>query len=104
MFFFTSVPSQSPTSVTATVLDSTGVSVHWGPVSQIDQNGIITHYEVEYTSSISTAVSNTTTLMSLSINGLEEYIEYTLRVRAFTSMGAGPFSQPVTVTTLQDGL
>ena len=98
-----SVPSQPPTDVTVTVLDSTGISVHWGPVSQIDQNGIITHYQVEYTSSISTAAFNTT-LMSLPINGLEEYTEYTLRIRAFTSVGGGPFSQPVTATTLQDGL
>ena len=80
----------------------------WEPVPAIDQNGVITQYEVEYNQTTFSAVSmyntttvNSTTLM-VDLTGLEEYVEYSIRVRAYTSVGAGPYSDLVNVTTNED--
>ena len=34
--------------------------------------------------------------------GLEEHTQYSIRVAAYTSVGAGPFSESVVATTEQD--
>ena len=34
---------------------------------------------------------------------LQEYVNYTISVRAYTNAGAGPYSDPVTVLTNEDG-
>ena len=46
----------------------------------------------------------TTTNLSVNITGLEEYVEYNISVRAYTSVGPGPYSDPVTERTLEDGM
>ena len=100
-------PSMPPTNFTATVISPTSIEVMWEPVPLIDQNGVITRYEVEYVASMfsTLALVNYTLPSTLAINltGLEEYVEYSIRTRAHTTVGAGPFSQPVTATTLEDG-
>ena len=81
----------------------------WDEVSAINQSGIITQYEVEYNQSTfsgatmyNTTTVNSSTLM-VNLTGLEEYVEYSIRVRAYTSVGAGPYSDVVMETTQQDG-
>ena len=37
------------------------------------------------------------------LEGLEEYVEYSVRVWAYTSVGPGPFSVAVMNTTQEDG-
>ena len=89
-------------------ISSTSLQVSWDPVPAIDRNGIITQYEVEYNQTTFSEVSmyNTTTVNSTTLNvslcPLEEYVEYTIRVRAYTSVGAGPYSDLVNVTTNED--
>ena len=34
---------------------------------------------------------------------LEEFVNYNISVRAYTSVGPGPYSDPVTARTLEDG-
>jgi len=83
--------------------------VLWDPVPEIDRNGIITQYEVEFNQSIFHEIptSNLTTIsgsqLMVELQGLEEYVEYSIRVRAYTSMGSGPFSVAVMNRTLEDG-
>ena len=88
---------------------STTIAVMWEEVPPIDQNGVITMYEVTYTPLETfggTLESNSSTVLepaqSVNLTGLEEYIHYNISVRAFTSVGAGPSSVAVTVLTLQD--
>ena len=88
---------------------STTIAVMWEEVPPIDQNGVITMYEVTYTPLETfggTLESNSSTVLeparSVNLTGLEEYINYNISVRAFTSVGAGPSSVAVTVLTLQD--
>jgi len=103
------VPSAPPDNVQVLVSSSTAILVTWEPIPEIDQNGIITLHEVEFNQSTFNEISNsnlTTTNGSqliVELEGLEEYIEYSVRVRAFTSVGPGPFSVAVMNRTLEDG-
>jgi len=88
---------------------STTILVTWDLVSEIDRNGIITQYEVEFNQSTCNEIStsNLTTTngpqLMVELEGLEEYVQYTVRVRAYTSVGPGPFSATVVNRTLEDG-
>ena len=71
--------------------------VDWKQVNAIDRNGIITHYEVQFTqtkfneSMMRTAVTSGD-VFSLVLTNLEEFVMYTVTVRAYTVVGAGPYS------------
>ena len=91
------------------VLSSTEIQVSWEEVPAIDQNGIITMYEIQYEpletfeDQISTNTS-TTMMLTAILTGLEEYVEYNITVRAYTSVGPGPYSDsPITEKTDEDG-
>ena len=92
----------------ATAHSPTTIAVMWDEIVPIDQNGVITMYEVMYTpledfdGSIMTRTTNVTEL-SLLLTDLEEYVNNTISVRAYTSVGAGPYSDPVIVLTNEDG-
>ena len=92
----------------ATVLSSTEIQVNWTEVPEIDQNGVITGYEVMYeplmnfSGQITTLTVNTTNL-SITLMDLEEYVEYSISVRAYTSVGPGPYSVGIVRRTLEDG-
>ena len=81
--------------------------VTWDEIPGLDQNGIIIDYEVQiqpldFPADIS-ADQLTTTNLSILVSGLEEYVNYSISVRAYTSVGAGPYSDPVSERTLEDG-
>ena len=103
------VPASPPENVTVLVDSSTTIEVRWDIVPPIDQNGIITMYEVMYqpletfNGIISTQTMNVSgTEMSVFLIELQEFVNYNISVRAYTSVGAGPYSDEVTVTTLED--
>ena len=102
---FSSVPDGSPENVQADVLSSTEIRVSWTEVSEIDRNGIITMYEVMYEpfGVLTPATVNTTNLFII-VGGLEEDFDYNISVRAYTSMGPGPYSEDVTARTMEDGM
>ena len=74
----------------------------------MNQNGIITMYEVMYqpletfNGNIATKTINLTN-MSVLLPDFQEFVNYNISVRAYTSVGAGPYSDEVTVLTLEDG-
>ena len=79
----------------------------WEEVLAIDENGIIINYEVrfeplEFTETLTTSFVNTTNL-AVVLNSLQEYVEYDISVRAYTSIGFGPFSTEITERTFEDG-
>ena len=94
--------------MTATANSSTTIAVMWDEVVSINQNGVITMYEVMYTpledfdGAIMTRTTNVTVL-SVLLMDLEEYVNYTISIRAYTTAGAGNYSDPVTVLTNEDG-
>ena len=81
--------------------------VTWEEVFPIDQNGIITNYEVQYeplqfTDSFNTMFTNTTDMV-VNLTNLQEYVEYSISVSAYTAIGFGPFSIEITERTFEDG-
>lgn len=74
----------------------------------IDQNGIITRYEVQYTQILNdvnttTNMSVNSTVLFLDLNGLEPYAEFLIQVRAHTAVGAGPFSDSLLLVEERGG-
>ena len=87
-------------------LSPTQVMLQWNPVPPIDRNGIITHYEVLFNqSSITTLrmskININDSELSATVGHLQPFINYTLYVRGYTSVGPGPFS-PTPITTMTD--
>ena len=109
ILFLQTEPAAAPQTVEAMALSSTEIEVSWEEVPAIHENGIIIVYEVQYVplqtfgDQISTNTTNTTYL-NTTLTGLQEYVEYNISVRAYTSVGPGPYSDPVTERTLEDGI
>ena len=92
----------------ATALSPTETRVLWEEVPAIDQNGEITVYEVQIVPKetfggqlLTTITVNTSdgSVLMMVLTGLEEYVEYNISVRAYTSAGPGPYSDPITART-----
>lgn len=102
-------PSATPQGVLVTAISSTSLNVTWSPVPSIHQNGIITQYEVESNQTEFNEVSTFSThtvpgdTLHIMLVNLEEYVIYTIRVRAYTEVGSGPYSETREETTLEDG-
>ena len=103
------VPNAPPDNVQALTSSSTAILVIWDPVPEIDRNGIVTQYEVEFNQSTFSEISTSNLIITngsvqmVELEGLEEYVEYSLRVRAYTSVCPGPFSVTVVTRTFEDG-
>ena len=87
------------------VINSTSISVYWGPPPFDDQNGVITGYRVIITNlnrtNISMSISVTNT--SYTAIGLEKFVVYDIQVAAMTAVGLGPFSDAIRSQTFEDG-
>ena len=104
-------PGSPPSNVSANVLTSTSILVFWDIVPPVDQNGVITEYEVVYVPQedfMGRIGRNSTRVpagsRSLTLSGLEEYVNYSISVQAFTVVGGGPNSEPITRLTLEAGM
>ena len=94
----------------ATVLSSTEIMVTWGIVPPIDKNGVITIYEVLYQPQETfngvirdSTVNVTAPNMSVVLINVEDYVNYTISVRAYTSVGEGPYSEGIIELTNEEG-
>ena len=93
------VPSDYPQNVSVVIVSSTEIAVSWNEVPAIGRNGIIIQYEVQYellmilTGDLTLNTSNTSALL----RDLQEYTEYNITIRAYTSVGPGPLSPSVMV-------
>ena len=108
-YFGTVVPASPPANVMATVMSSTEILVSWDIVPPIDQNGIITMYEVLYQplETFGGAIEILTTNVSASemsvvLMDLQEFVYYNISVRAYTSVGEGPYSEATNAQTDED--
>ena len=102
-------PDTPPTNVLARADNSTSIMVNWTQVPAINRNGIINMYEIEYIplqtfeGQIMTATMNVSDILSARLTGLQEYVNYSISVRAYTRIGQGPYSSAITILTLEDG-
>ena len=84
------------------------INVSWMMLECQDRRGNITMYEVRYTSTDfgdnvdQTLTTSSGAELSLEVDGLEEFTNYTIEVRAYTAIGPGPYSDPINVRTLPD--
>jgi len=83
---------------------STGFTVTWsGPLAE-DHNGVIQHYLVLLTEENTgrQIMFYSTTTSQIIESQVQPYNNYTVLVAAVT-VSLGPFSSPITITTLEDG-
>jgi hypothetical protein len=82
--------------------------VSWDQILPIDQNGIITGYQVLYTplvtygGEIGAKTANSNVSVSI-LEDLQEYTMYSINVTAHTQVGVGPYSLAIFSTTFEDG-
>jgi len=79
------------------VLNSTSVLVEWEPVPEQYRRGIITHYTFYYKEWVKengNIVVVKVPALNVTINGLRQKAEYSFQIRASTSKGTGPLSDP----------
>ena len=101
---YNTVPSGVPLNLRARTIDSMTIEVEWVEPPLETQNGIIVLYQINITVSETKTsfIVNATTPGAVNITELHPYYGYSVRVAAITSQGAGPYSDPVSVTTLED--
>ena len=95
-----SVPDAFPRNLTAINSGPQGVFLSWVPPPLNKHNGVITGYVVKIIGLRELVVDNTT---SHSIGGLNASSSYSFSVAAKTSVGPGPFSEPVSLVTHHGG-
>ena len=97
-----SVPSSSPINVQVELTSISSLSIRWNPPVESDQNGRIIAYKVNClgaNESSSIRLANISSdAKGLHIKNLIENMQYCISVAARTSLGYGPYSQPICVT------
>jgi len=114
------VPSATPSNIQLVVKSPHSIVLSWNQPPLEQQNGqiffyhmLITETQVFYSEdgAVFTTVGNdiemiynVTGFNAQLIDMLHPSYNYTVRVAAVTSVGIGPFSTPMTVTTFEDGM
>ena len=92
-------------------VSSISIGLIWGEVPIMNRRGIITEYTIRYRqltfvkalhyywTYLTVPASNITTRLS----GLHEFTTYYMQISAATSVGSGPFSVELNITTDEDG-
>ena len=97
-------PSAAPEGLAVDGSTSTTVKVSWQPVKNLDQNGEIKGYTIYYKpvegyfkhgEEKYTNVDGGDVLTA-TLQPLEEYVTYEIKIRAFTSVGDGPNNTVIT--------
>lgn len=99
---FEDVPSAPPDNVQTGMLNLTAGWVRWSPPSPQHHNGHLLGYKIQVKAGNSSKVLAQMTLnattMSVMLNNLTTGATYNVRVVAYTRIGAGPYSQPISLT------
>ena len=108
LLFFPLAPTSPPLNVTVTDFTSTTISISWQDVPLQNKNGDTTAFEVSYVplenfnGAIGALMLNVSgSNFSVIIEMLEENVNYSISIRAYTSAGEGPPSQEIYATTLE---
>lgn len=97
-------PSAPPSIDSGTAQSSSVITVLWSPPPSIHINGELQYYIVNVTEILTG--KNWTVIATdsvLHMGSLHPYYEYEFTITARTT-GIGPYSAPVTVRTLEDGI
>ncbi|XP_037046753.1 roundabout homolog 2 [Bradysia coprophila] len=98
---FEDVPSSPPDNVQIGMLNLTAGWVRWLPPPPQHHNGILLGYKIQVkagnTSKVLAQMTLNATTMSVMLNNLTTGAVYNVRVVAYTRVGAGPYSLPVSL-------
>ena len=101
--FYDVAPSHGPTSLMIVALSSSSIHLQWEPPPPQHHNGVIDSYTVHCTESdTEETLENITPTTNITISELHPFYTYTCSVAAVT-VDQGPFSDIVSITTLEDG-
>ena len=95
-------PTGSPDGVSDASVTANSITVQWGEVPCIDRNGEITGYRVNATLSgmvVATENVNDGSAREGTVSGLNPTTDYFVLVVAVNSVGSGPFSDGISITT-----
>ena len=99
------VPSTPPVNLTVYSISSTAIQAEWNAPELIDQNGVLTSYQVRYNGSV---LDTTERFLFLSINttsviltGLLPSVYYCVMVRVGNRAGLSELSSPNCARTLE---
>ena len=82
------------------------ISVSWDEIDCIERNGMITGYLVRFQQADAATVTNETRVIlgtTFSTSELHFLTNYIFQVAGMTSVGTGPFTNPITIHTNEDG-
>ncbi|XP_063153847.1 receptor-type tyrosine-protein phosphatase F isoform X2 [Candoia aspera] len=95
------VPSGFPQNLRVVGLTTSTTKVTWNPPPLAERNGKITNYTVFYRDINSQQnLTNVTKELSITLTNLKSDTTYDIRVRAYTSKGAGPLSPSIQSRTM----
>ena len=101
------VPSSPPQNVMVTSVNPASLMVSWQPPLEINHNGMITGYTIQYTrtdmNNIMSVNVNSTSGTTHTISRLVAYVDYSIIMAAVNVNGTGPFSNAVIKRSGQDG-
>ena len=102
--FFSTEPSAPPSNIRGHHSSSTRIQVEWEEVPQEHRNGDIQGYKVLYHDADGPKLEKTVNASTrqTSLTDLKASTAYTIKVLAFTSVGDGPASSGISVTTAED--
>ena len=96
-------PSGPPVIAMSPTVSSRSITVNWNEIPCIQRNGRIIRYEVEFGPS----EKGTTSMISsksFTANGLIPFTNYTFQVHGVNSVGSGPYSDLIIITTSEEGM
>ena len=100
------VPSEGPKGISFDDVGQTTYNISWAPLAREKRNGIITEYEIKREKASTGARSKRSTgdiTYSKSentfavVSGFQPGCKYKISVRAFTTIGPGPFGEEKTL-------
>ena len=101
------VPDSPPTDISVRSDNSTVLDVLWNPIPQENQNGVILGYHILLSGARGESLRNVTFQNSrqtyYQFQDLQAWTNYSVKVRAFTSKGNGPYSASLFANTEEDG-
>ena len=94
--------------MSVTNITSTSVDLMWEEIPEMNQNGIITGYQLRFREQTSDNTSWTYVMipgsnLTASLRVLQEFVTYLIQISGVTAAGIGPFSSEISITTLEDG-
>ena len=83
---------------------STSVNINWRLIDCIERNGVITNYTVVFQEQGGAVISGEVNVMdrTFTASRLTPHTNYIFRVAGVNSNGTGPYSNDITVHTVED--